>query len=156
MKKFNFTLKRMRDYKNQILEGEKGYLLSLYSEYNQLESRYNDLNNEMKNVCLESSDALKNGISVRDIQVFEMKKSSIRREQSQLRIQMNVMESSIERQRRVVVRLSQEVSGLDKLEEKQRAEYDYLVTKENEQIIEEFLSFKMSKGSDESFDINEM
>lgn len=156
MKKFNFTLKRMRDYKNQILEGEKGYLLSLYSEYNQLESRYNDLNNEMKNVCLESSDALKNGISVRDIQVFEMKKSSIRREQSQLRIQMNVMESSIERQRRVVVRLSQEVSGLDKLEEKQRAEYDYLVTKENEQIIEEFLSFKMSKGSDESFDMNEM
>lgn len=156
MKKFNFTLKRMRDYKNQILEGEKGYLLSLYSEYNQLESRYNDLNNEMKNVCLESSDALKNGISVRDIQIFEMKKSSIRREQSQLRIQMNVMESSIERQRRVVVRLSQEVSGLDKLEEKQRAEYDYLVTKENEQIIEEFLSFKMSKGSDESFDMNEM
>ncbi|MBE6852491.1 MAG: hypothetical protein E7505_03315 [Ruminococcus sp.] len=156
MKKFNFTLKRMRDYKNQILEGEKGYLLSLYSEYNQLESRYNDLNNEMKNVCLESSDALKNGISVRDIQVFEMKKSSIRREQSQLRIQMNVMESSIERQRRVVVRLSQEVSGLDKLEEKQRAEYDYLVTKENEQIIEEFLSFKISKGSDESFDMNEM
>jgi hypothetical protein len=69
---------------------------------------------------------------------------------------MNVMESSIERQRRVVVRLSQEVSGLDKLEEKQRAEYDYLVTKENEQIIEEFLSFKMSKGSDESFDMNEM
>ena len=50
-----------------------------------------------------------------------MKKASMRREQAQLRIQMNVMESSIEKQRKVVVQMSQEVSGLDKLEEKQRA-----------------------------------
>lgn len=156
MKKFNFTLKKMREYKSQILEGEKGYLMSLYSEYNQLEQRHNDLNDEMKNVCLESSEAMRSGISVREIQVFEMKKASIRREQAQLRIQMNVMESSIEKQRRIVVKMSQEVSGLDKLEEKQRAEYDYQVNKENEQIIEEFLSFKMSRGSEDTFDINEM
>ena len=156
MKKFNFTLKKMREYKKQILEGEKGYLLTLYSEYNTLEQRYDGLNEEMKKVCLEASEAMKSGISVRDIQVFEMKKASIRREQAQLRIQMNVMESSIEKQRRVVVNMSQEVSGLDKLEEKQRAEYNYLVNKENEQLIEEFISFKMSKGSDETYDTSEM
>lgn len=152
MKKFNFTLKKMREYKKQILEGEKGALMSLYSEYNSLEQRYDDLNNEMRDVCLEASESMKSGISVREIQVYEIKKASIRREQNQLRIQMNVMESSIEKQRRVVVAMSQEVSGLDKLEEKQRMEYNYLVNKENEQIIEEFLSFKMSKGSDETVD----
>mgnify|MGYP003294369523 CR=1 FL=1 len=156
MKKFNFTLKKMREYKKQMLEGEKGYLMSLYSEFNQLEQRYDDLNNEMRTVCLEASEAMKSGISVRDIQVFEMKKASIRREQGQLRIQMNVMESSIEKQRRVVVKMSQEVSGLDKLEEKQKAEYNYLANKENEQTIEEFISFKMSKGSDEVYDTNEI
>ncbi|MCQ2465548.1 MAG: flagellar export protein FliJ [Oscillospiraceae bacterium] len=156
MKKFNFTLKKMRDYKRQILEGEKGYLLTLYSEYNSLEKRYDDLNTEMRNVCLEASEAMKSGISVREIQVYEMKKASIRREQAQLRIQMNVMESSVEKQRKVVVSMSQEISGLDKLEEKQRAEYNYLANKESEQMIEEFLSFKMSKGSDESFDTGEM
>ena len=154
MKKFNFTLKKMREYKKQILEGEKGALMSLYSEYNSLEQRYEDLNTEMKNVCLEASENMKSGISVREIQVYEIKKASIRREQNQLRIQMNIMESSIEKQRRIVVAMSQEVSGLDKLEEKQRMEYNYLVNKENEQIIEEFLSFKMSKGSDDSVDTN--
>ena len=77
-------------------------------------------------------------------------------EQAQLRIQMNVMESSIEKQRKVVVQMSQEVSGLDKLEEKQRAEYNYLVNKESEQSIEEFLSFKMSKGSEDRVDFDEM
>lgn len=95
MKKFVFTLKKMREYKNQMLEGEKGYLMSLYSEYNQLEQRYNDLTNEMKEVCLASSEAMKTGISVREIQVYEMKKASIRREQTQIRIQMNVMELSL-------------------------------------------------------------
>ena len=156
MKKFNFTLQKMREYKKQILEGEKGYLMSLYSEYNQLEQRYDDLNTEMRGVCLAASEDMKKGISVREIQVYEIKKSSIRREQTQLRIQMNVMESSIEKQRRIVVRMSQEVSGLDKLEEKQRAEYNYLVNKENEQVIEEFLSFKMSRGSDDFYDTGEM
>lgn len=156
MKKFNFTLQKMREYKKQILEGEKGYLMSLYSEYNQLEQRYDDLNKEMRDVCLSASEDMKKGISVREIQVYEIKKSSIRREQTQLRIQMNVMESSIEKQRRIVVRMSQEVSGLDKLEEKQRAEYNYLVNKENEQVIEEFLSFKMSRGSDDFYDTGEM
>lgn len=156
MKKFNFTLKKMREYKKQILEGEKGYLMSLYSEFNQLEQRYDDLNTEMRTVCLEASEAMKSGISVREIQVYELKKASIRREQNQLRIQMNVMESSIEKQRRIVVRMSQEVSGLDKLEEKQRAEYNYLANKENEQTIEEFISFKMSKGSEEVYETNEI
>jgi len=154
MKKFNFTLKKMREYKKQILEGEKGALMSLYSEYNSLEQRYDDLNNEMRDVCLEASENMKSGISVREIQVYEIKKASIRREQNQLRIQMNIMESSIEKQCRIVVAMSQEVSGLDKLEEKQRMEYNYLVNKENEQIIEEFLSFKMSKGSGDSVDTN--
>ena len=152
MKKFNFTLQKMREYKKQILEGEKGALMRLNSEYNMLERRYEDLNQEMKNVCLEASESLKNGIGVRDIQIFEMKKASMRREQAQLRIQMNVMESSIEKQRNIVVKMLQEVSGLDKLEEKQRAEYNYLVNKESEQSIEEFLSFKMSKGSEDYYD----
>ncbi len=156
MKKFTFTLQKMREYKKQILEGEKGYLLTLYSEYNALEQRYNDLNDDMRKVCIEASEQMKTGIGVRDIQVYEMKKASMRREQAQLKIQMNVMESSIEKQRKVVVQMSQEVSGLDKLEEKQRAEYNYLVNKESEQSIEEFLSFKMSKGSEDFYDTNEM
>ena len=156
MKKFTFTLQKMREYKKQILEGEKGYLLTLYSEYNALEQRYNDLNDDMRRVCIEASEQMKTGIGVRDIQVYEMKKASMRREQAQLKIQMNVMESSIEKQRKVVVQMSQEVSGLDKLEEKQRAEYNYLVNKESEQSIEEFLSFKMSKGSEDFYDTNEM
>lgn len=151
MKKFEFTLKKMRDYKRQILEREKGYLLSLYSEYNLLEERNNGLNEDMKNICLKASEDMRKGISVREIQIYEMQKTAIRDEQAQLRIQMSVMESSIEKQRKIVVKISQEVSGLDKLEEKQLADYNYHLTKENEQMVEEFLSFRLMKSKDEDF-----
>ncbi|MBQ9982302.1 MAG: flagellar FliJ family protein [Oscillospiraceae bacterium] len=151
MKKFVFSLKKMRDYKRQILEREKGYLMSLYSEYNQLEERYNMLNDDMRNLCLSSEDDMRKGISVREIQIYEMKKISIRDEQAHLRIQMNVMEGSIEKQRKVVIKYSQEISGLDKLEEKQREEYIYNLGKESERDIEEFLSFKLTKSKESEY-----
>ena len=50
----------------------------------------------------------------------------------------------IEKQRRRVVALSQDVSGLDKLKEEQKNEYNHMLAKENETSIEEFLSFKMT------------
>ena len=151
MKKFEFTLNRMRDYKRQILEREKGYLLSLYSEYNQLEQRYKDLSEEFIEICRCSDNDMKKGISVKEIHIYEMKKYAVRQEQKQIQIQERVIESSIEKQRKVVVRISQEVSGLDKLEEKQLQEYTYLCDKESEQIIEEFISFRLTRNKSDDF-----
>lgn len=151
MKKFEFTLNKMRDYKRQILEREKGYLLSLYAEYHQLEQRYKDLSEEFIDICHSSDNDMKKGISVREIHIYEMKKDAVRQEQKQIQIQERVIESSIEKQRKVVVRISQEVSGLDKLEEKQLQEYTYLCDKEREQIIEEFISFKLTKNKSDDF-----
>ena len=54
------------------------------------------------------------------------------------------MDMKIEKQRRKVVALSQDVFGLEKLREQQKTEYDHLAVKENESAIEEFLSFKLS------------
>ncbi len=151
MKKFEFTLTKMRDYKRQILEREKGYLLSLYSEYNQLEQRYKDLSQEYTDICRSSDSDMKKGISVKEIHIYEMKKDAVRQEQKQIQIQERVLESSIEKQRKAVVKISQEVSGLDKLEEKQLQEYTYLCGKENEQIIEEFISFRLTRNKSDDF-----
>ncbi len=157
MKKFQFSLKKMRDYKRQILEREKGYLMTLYTEYNQLEERHDMLGEDMRNLCLMSENDMRKGISVREIQLYEMKKNAIRQEQAQIRIQMNVLESNIEKQRRVVIKSSQEVSGLDKLEEKQREEYMYVMGKENERDIEEFISYKLIKNKEtEYYDSDEV
>jgi len=148
VKKFKFTLDKMREYKRQILEREKGYLLGLYSEFNSLEQRYNDLSEDYKNLCFSSENDMKKGISVREIHIYEMKKRAVKTEQEQILIQKRVLENSIEKQRKVVVRISQEVSGLDKLEENQKQEYMYMLEQENQRIVEEFLSFRLKKNKE--------
>ena len=59
-----------------------------------------------------------------------------------MQTQVYILDGAIERQRRVVLGLSQEVSGLEKLEEKQREEHERLLAKENELIISEFIASK--------------
>ena len=50
------------------------------------------------------------------------------------------MEVKVQKQLKVVVAATQEVSSLEKLEEKQIEEYRYQEQKETEQFIEEFVS----------------
>ncbi|MDR1674266.1 MAG: hypothetical protein LBR54_02310 [Oscillospiraceae bacterium] len=144
MKKFKFPLKKMRDYKEQLLENEKGTLMKLiadrdeaYARMNELKASFNMLNNEL-------GEKIKVGIAVMQIKIYEYRKDNIRSDQEQTQIRINIIEGAIERQRRVVVLLNQEISGLNKLEEKQRAEYDAAVMKENENMISEFIVQKLA------------
>ena len=54
------------------------------------------------------------------------------------------MERMVERQTQVVLEAQQEVSGLDKLEEKQREEYQHELMRADEQTIAEYISTKLA------------
>jgi hypothetical protein len=59
---------------------------------------------------------------------------------------MLFLDTYIERQRKVVMKLSQELTGYDKLEEKQFSVYNQKLAKETETLIEEFVSFKSASA----------
>lgn len=148
MKKFVFSMQKMRDYKKQILESEKNVLLGLRREKFEYEDRMEQLDVTMSNLCSNSNEDIAKGTTATKLMFYSMQMDGVKREQTQLKYQINLMDMKIEKQRRNVVRLSQEVSGLDKLEEQQKEEYRKAEAKENEASIEEFLSFKMtSKNS---------
>lgn len=144
MKKFVFSMQKMRDYKKQILESEKNTLLGLRREKNELEQKMEQLEITMENLRNDSNKEMINGTTASKLMFYSMQMDGVKREQTQTMYQINIAEMKIEKQRRKVVRLSQELSGLDKLEEQQREEYRKLEAKENETAIEEFLSFKMT------------
>ena len=54
-------------------------------------------------------------------------------------------EEAVERQRRTVLAASQEVSGLDKLQEKQWEEYRHLYAKDSERQISEYLTMQVNR-----------
>ncbi|MBE6844132.1 MAG: hypothetical protein E7508_00265 [Ruminococcus sp.] len=144
MKKFTFSLQKMYDYKKQILESEKNVLMALRREKNEYEKRIEELDVIMDEVREKSNEEVAKGTTASKLMFYSMQMDGIKREQTQITYQINLMDMKIEKQRRKVVTLSQDVFGLEKLREEQKAEYDHQAIKENEASIEEFLSFKLT------------
>lgn len=148
MKKYRFSLEKLRSYKRQMMEREKNKLLSLRNERNRAEEKLHELERDLVNAQKRFQLEMVKGVSVMHINLFQMQKDANLLEQHDLRVTLRTMDATIERQRRLVVRASQEVSGLDKLEAEQREEYQKLEAKESETMIEEFLSFQMLGNPD--------
>lgn len=140
MKKFEFTLQKMLSYKEQLLEKEKNALMQLRSEKNQitehialLEAQFDQINKELLEKTRESVDAEK-------IKGHRFQLDNTRHQLRQLRIELQQIEAAIERQLRVVISITQEVEGMEKLREKQQEEYNYNLAKSEELMVAELVN----------------
>ena len=71
---------------------------------------------------------------------YESQRTNIRRQIEQLKKEQALAKLEVKRQVQVVVQATQEVSKLDKLQDKQLEEYRKMVMKAEELEIEEFVS----------------
>ncbi len=142
MKNYVFSLKKIRDYKEQMLNKEKNTLLGLRNEKTELEVQKEHLFDELKSITAKYNEDIARGTTVMKLKLFQYSRENIVREQQELDKQMQFLDTYIERQRKVVVKLSQELTGYNKLEEKQFTEYTKKAAKESEAFIEEFVSFQ--------------
>lgn len=145
MKRFEFTLGRIRDYKNSILDREKNVLSGLRMEKNNIENRLDTLETMFEDVNNEMHKEFETGMTIKKVKLYEYQKSGIREEKRLLNNRMDFLDASIDRQMKRVQSLKQEVSGYDKLEEKQRQEYNKAVEKEQNDVIAEFVSQKITR-----------
>lgn len=133
------------DYKNQMLNREKNTLLGLRMERKGLEERIEDLDRQYELINLEMHEKFKDGMTVSQINVYEFRKTGVREEKRAILKRIALLDISIERQQKKVVTAKQEVSGLEKLEEKQLEEYNAAYNKEQEDIIAEFVSTSFTR-----------
>lgn len=145
MKKYEFSLERIRDYKNQMLGREKNILLGLRMERRGLEDRISALDADYEKINDEMHGNFEEGMTVSQINIYEFRKNGVREEKRVLLKRIELLDISIERQQKRVKSLKQEVSGLDKLEEKQLEEYNAALNKEQELVISEFVSSNYGK-----------
>lgn len=143
MKKFSFTLGRLLDYKDQVLETEKNTLRQLHQKKYEIDSSIENLEKLFAETDRKQKEKEAAGIFVGQLRVYEYEKDSIRRQLKQLRAEQRRAELEVERQVKVVVAASQEVTGLDKLKEKQLEEYQHQLAKADEDFISEYISGKL-------------
>ncbi len=146
MKKFHFTLQKLKEFKESELDRQKNVLNKMRSELNTLSAeleelfkRLDDKNNELRRVY-------KNGAAALEISVHKRYISSLQQDIRKQKYIISLKEKEIEQQLGVVVEATKEVSTLENLEEKQLEEYKKLELKENELFVEEFVSNASSRN----------
>lgn len=139
MKRFVFTLERIRSYKDQVLNKEKNTLGRLQQNRDAIAKRISGLENYRVLKQAERQRKQRSGMNASELTSYRFFMENTALQLEDLRAALAKAEIEVERQLRIVVAASQEVSGLDKLEEKQREEYRAQESKESELLISEHL-----------------
>lgn len=146
MKKFHFTLGRMLDYKNQILDKEKDTLGRIRREKNELDEKILRYERQLAEASDEMIEKQKHGVPARQLILYSIQAEHTRKYLEDLRKQQIALEQEVERQTDVVRRASQDVSSLEKLKERQWEQYCYEVNKATQEEILEFVSGRLVRS----------
>ena len=145
MKKFEFSLGRIRDYKNILLDREKNVLVGLMMEKNNITDRIEELDREFERVNNEMHEEMRSGLNVTKIRLYEAQKNGMREEQRLLGDRLDFLQVSIDKQQERVSSLQMDVSGYDNLDAKKREEWGKELAKEQDLVISEFVSQKYTR-----------
>ena len=95
---------------------------------------------ELDKISVTMRQEQERGITAFQLLSYESQRTNIRRQIEQLKKEQALAKLEVKRQVQVVVQATQEVSKLDKLQDKQLEEYRKMVMKAEELEIEEFVS----------------
>lgn len=140
MKKFQFSLQKLMDFREQELDRQKNTLSMLQADLRRIQEareilldKVDEQSEQLERVCRLGSSA--SDIAMRKRYIVTLQQEIHLKEQQALQKQQE-----IEQQLGIVVEATKDVKTLEKLEEKQLEEYNHQAGKENEQFIEEFVS----------------
>ena len=147
MKKFNFTLQSLKKYNDQMLDSEKSVLGRLRAELAEMQAELDAKTAEYELSIDKLNELVRGGTTAMRLSLHKKYVSSLQQDIYRIKGRMAQKRDEVEQQLQRVIDATKEVSKLEKLEEKQLEEYRYAAQKEQEQIIEEFVSNGSSNGS---------
>ncbi|NLM62238.1 MAG: hypothetical protein GX193_09225 [Clostridiales bacterium] len=143
MKPFSFTLQRLLDFKERMLEKEKLTLAALRVEQRKLQDLIDHLLDQisllqdmMRKKAVEGAFAYELQSLQYQVDICKHKLRSAREEKKKVDLQ-------VERQLQTVLTVDRERAQLEKLKEKQLEEYRLAESRESAEIISEFVSMNL-------------
>lgn len=140
MKKFIFSLEKVLNVKQQMLEVKKG-------EIAQVNAKIKEIENEEERVKLEFHDydtkmrlELERGTSPQNVMTYKVYFNSLIKKEKELAKEKEVQKEILKQKREELILLNSEILGIEKLEEKQRAQYEKEARKTQERDIEEYIN----------------
>lgn len=140
MKKFQFSLQSVMDFKTQRLEIEKNEHAKALAKVNEQEKRIEDLQQQYVQVTNNFDAQKMSGITVIEANIFIMTMETLIREIDRQKLVLKQFKEIEEQRRQIVVETKIETSSLEKIREKKYEEYLEMEKKSDELFIEEFVS----------------
>ena len=140
IKRFQFTLDKLKGYKEQVLSKEKGDLAALRAQQAKYAAEQAKVQAELDEANEEFLRKSGSGMTIMEMTLFKEYLNSLSNQIRELEKKIQLEEEKIKFQTKVVVEANKDVSSLEKLEDKQREEYNFKVAKAEEQFIEEYVS----------------
>ena len=140
MKRFQFTLQKLMDFRQQELDRQKNSLSALQADLQRMHQEKEELIRQVEQSSEELDVVCRQGAQAYEISVIKRYIVSLQQEIHAHEFSISMKQEEVNKQLGVVVEATKDVRTLEKLEEKQLEEYKAAATKENEQFIEEFVS----------------
>jgi flagellar export protein FliJ len=140
MKKFIFSLEKVLDFKQQTLDIKKNEIAVFQMKLHEMEKEIEGLNEKFTSSNRKMVEEMKLGISQNDISIYKMYFSTLNQKIQKLIEDKRQLLEIITQKKNEMVQINSEISGLEKLREKQLAEYLKNKQKSDELEIDEFVS----------------
>ena len=140
MKKFSFSLETVLDYKNQVLETLQTEHGAILAQIRAQEKVIEDLETEHRQADADFTQQKMEGINVLDAMSYEAYLRSLERKLQEEYRKLERLRKREEDKRTQVVEARKETATLEKLKEHKLEDYRKAEQKEEEKMIEEFVS----------------
>ncbi len=140
MKKFVFSLEKVLRFHEQELDVKKQELAAIKVSLHELDLQIQQKKLELVQLNQEMSRAITVGLNARDLAVYKMYFRTAEHQIRQLEEQRADLQIKADEKQESVVQSNQEISGLEKLKDKQLNQYNDSTRKQQELEIEEFIS----------------
>lgn len=144
MKKFTFSLDKVLNYKAQIEKNLQNEHARCVQETAKKEREIEALEEEHARFCSEYEQIKQMGASVNRLCIFEEYLQSLADKIRGEKLSLIYLRRTEEAKRQEVVAARKETASIDILREKRSREYDKALQKEEEKLVEEFVSNHMS------------
>ena len=143
-KKFQFTLQKLLNLKEQLFENERNILTEMQAVLGRLNRDLDVLRQDHAMRAHELREELARGISSMDLARLKSFIGLVEDNIEHKLRQIDLQQQAIDRQNDKLREAKIELNTYEKLKEKKYEEYLYKESKEQEQFIEEFVSNKKS------------
>jgi len=142
MKKFSFSLQKVLEIKEQVLDNLKIEMGNLNRDLDTAEQQIKKLKSEFKQLNEELNGKCAVSVSVGEMTYYKMYMNNVLKQTEKKEEEKNIILKKIEAKRHEIVNANMEISSLEKLKEKELEKYNKEVMKREEIFIEEFVSNK--------------